>query len=82
MSAKYYIENKKRLSKKARERYQNLPKEEKKSDNMTVNFIKISQKMKEINWLSIEKKYYRMRKKKCFIVIIRKYFNLRKFAPL
>ena len=30
MSAKYYIENKKRLSKKARERYQNLPKEEKK----------------------------------------------------
>ena len=56
MSAKYYIENKKRLSKKARERYQNLPKEEKKSDNMTVNFIKISQKMKEINWLSIEKK--------------------------
>ena len=56
MSAKYYIENKKRLSKKAREKYQNLPKEEKKSDNMTVNFIKISQKMKEINWLSIEKK--------------------------
>ena len=29
MSAKYYIENKKRLSKKARERYQSLSKEEK-----------------------------------------------------
>ena len=74
MSAKYYIENKKRLSKKARERYQNLPKEEKKSDNMTVNFIKISQKMKEINWLSIEKKYYRMRKKNMLYCNYKKVF--------
>ena len=38
MSVKYYIENKKRLLKEARKRYQNLSKEEwKKSDNMTVN---------------------------------------------
>ena len=29
---------------------------------MVVNVIKISQKMKKINWLSTEKKYYRMRK--------------------
>ena len=29
LSAKYYQENKERLQKKARERYQNLPKEEK-----------------------------------------------------
>ena len=33
-----------------------LKRKKKKSDNMTVNFTKISQKMKEINWLSIEKK--------------------------
>ena len=56
LSAKYYQENKERLQKKARERYQNLSKEEKeKSDNMVMNVTKISQKMKKINWLSIEK---------------------------
>ena len=42
LSAKYYQENKERLKKKARERYQNLSKEEKKSDNMVVNVTKIS----------------------------------------
>ena len=53
---KYYQENKERLLKKARERYQILSKEEKgKSVNMVVN-IKVSQKMKKIYWLSIEKK--------------------------
>ena len=30
---------------------------EKKSDNMVLNFTKISQKMKKRNWLVIEKKY-------------------------
>ena len=40
--AKYYQENKERLQKKARERYQNLSREEKeKSNNMAVNVIKI-----------------------------------------
>ena len=54
--AKYYQKINKKLQKKARERYQNLSQEEKqKSDNMVVNVKKISQKMKKINWLSIEK---------------------------
>ena len=54
--AKYYQKINKKLQKKARERYQNLSQEEKqKSDDMVVNVKKISQKMKKINWLSIEK---------------------------
>ena len=54
---KYYQENKERLLKKARERYQILSKEEKgKSVNMVVNITKVSQKMKKIYWLIIEKK--------------------------
>ena len=54
---KYYQENKERLPKKACERYQILSKEEKgKSVNMIVNITKVSQKMKKIYWLSIEKK--------------------------
>ena len=46
LSAKYFQENKERLQKKAHERYQNLSKDEKekKSNNMVVNFTKISQK--------------------------------------
>ena len=52
LSAKYYQENKERLQKKARERYQIFLKKKKKKANVT----KISQKMKKINWLSIEKK--------------------------
>ena len=55
LSAKYCQENK--------ERYQSLSKEEKeKSDNMVVNVTKIFQKMKNKSLLSIEKKYYRIRK--------------------
>ena len=47
LSAKYFQVNKERLQKKARERYQNLSREEKeKSNNMVVNATKISQKMK------------------------------------
>ena len=49
LSAKYQQENKERLQKKARKRYQ-----KKKSKNMVVNFTEISQKMKKLNWLSIE----------------------------
>ena len=55
-SAKLYQNNKKRLQKKAPERYQSLSKEEKgKSDNMVVNDKKIYQKMKTQSLLSIEK---------------------------
>ena len=39
-----------------------LKKKKKKSNNMVVNVTKISQKMKKINWLSIEKKCCRTRK--------------------
>ena len=61
-SAKYYQETKERLQRKARERHQNLSKEEKeKNDNMAANVTKISQKMKNKYLLSIEKKYYRTR---------------------
>ena len=46
-SAKYYHDNKEKLQKKALERYQSLSKEEKeKSNNMGMNNIKISLKMK------------------------------------
>ena len=62
LPARYYQENKERLQKKARERHRNLSKEEKKSNKMVVNVKKISQKMKNKSLLSIEKKYYRMRK--------------------
>ena len=56
LSARYYQENKERLQKKARKRYQNLSKEEKeKRGKMVMNVIKISQKMKKINWVGIEK---------------------------
>ena len=56
LSAKYYQENKERLQKKVRERYQNLSKEKKKkSDNKVVKVSKISQKMKSKSLLSIEK---------------------------
>ena len=55
LSAKYYQDNKERLQKKARERYQNLSKKEKKSDNMVVDITKISQKKKKKSLLSIEK---------------------------
>ena len=55
-SAKYYQENRKRVQKKAPERYQYLSKEEKeKSDNMVMNVTKIFQKMKNKTLLSIEK---------------------------
>ena len=42
-------------TKKAREKYQVLPKEEKISDNMRVNDIRIYLKMKNENQLSREK---------------------------
>ena len=58
LSAKYYQENKERLPKKARERYQNFSEEEKeKSANLVVNVAKVSQEMKNKRLLSIEQKY-------------------------
>ena len=56
-SAKYYQDNKERLQKKARERYQSLSKEEKekKSNNTVMNNTKIYEKMKNKSLLSIEK---------------------------
>ena len=47
---KYYQENKKRLQKKIF-----LKKKKKKCDNMVVNVTKISQKMKNKSFLSLEK---------------------------
>ena len=41
LSAKYYQQNKKWLQKKARESYQNLSKEERKSCNMVANVTNI-----------------------------------------
>ena len=47
----------------------NIVKKINKSDNMVVNDTKISQKMKNKNLLSIEKKYFKLRKKRSFIII-------------
>ena len=51
---KYYQENKERLQKKARKRYQNKEEKEK-NNNVVVNVTKISQKMKNKSLLSIER---------------------------
>ena len=77
LSAKHHHENKERLQKKTGERYQNLSREEK----VVVNVTKISQKMKNINWLNIEKKNL-YNEKKCLTIIMRKYFNLENFVSL
>ena len=53
----------------------------KECDNMVINVTKISQKMKKINWLSIEKNILK-NEKKHFITIVRKYFNLENFTFL
>ena len=54
-SAKYYEDNKERLQKKARERYQSFSKEEKeKSDDMVMSYTKIYLKKKNKSLLSIE----------------------------
>ena len=54
LSAKYYQNNKERLQRKARERYQSLSKM-KKSNNTVVNDTKIYQKMKNKSLLSKKK---------------------------
>ena len=63
LSAKYYQENKERLQKKLLKDIKIfLKKKKKKSYNMVVNVTKISQKIKKVSWLSIEKKIYKMRR--------------------
>ena len=50
-------------------------------DNMVMQVTKTSSKMKKINWLTTEKKCYKMRKKR-FVIVIRKYFSSEIFASL
>ena len=73
LSAKYYQENKERLRKKARERYQNLSKEkkEKKRQYARERYRNLPEDEKQ-KLVEYRKKYYRMRK----------YFNLENFAFL
>ena len=61
-SAKYYQDNKERLQKKAREKYQSLSKEGKeKNNNMVVNDRNIYQKIKK-NQVKYRKQYYKIKK--------------------
>ena len=80
LSAKYCQENKERFQKKAYERYQNLSKEKKKEEKQQYGreCYKNFQKMKNKSLLSIEK--ILQNKKKHFIIIIRKHFNLENFS--
>ena len=59
LSAKYYQNNKERLQRKVLSM-----RKKKKSDNMGVNNIKISLKMKDKGQLGIEKKYHKIWKNK------------------
>ena len=60
LSAKYYQENKERLQKKLRERYQNLSKEEKEKKQQygCERYKNLSLLMKNKSLLSIEKKLW------------------------
>ena len=55
-----------------------LEKKKKKGNSKVKNVTRISQKMKKIDWLSTEKNIIKC--KKSFIIITRKYFNLKNFA--
>ena len=61
LSAKYYQQNKEILQKKAHKRYQNISKDETKTNNMVANITQISHKMKNKGLLSIGK-FCKMRK--------------------
>ena len=75
----FFQEGKERLQKKPlRDIKIFLKKKKKKIDNMVANAPKIFQKMKKINWLSIEQNIIKCEKKH-FITIIRKHFNLENF---
>ena len=63
LSMKYYQKRKKVYKRKfMKDTKIFLAKKKKKSEYMVVNFTRISQKIKRINWFNIAKKYYRMRK--------------------
>ena len=82
LSAKFYLENKERLQKKlVKDIKIFLKKKKKKSDTMVVSVTKISQEKEKQKLVEYRKKYCKMRKK-CQIIIIRKCFNFKKFAPL
>ena len=85
LSAKYCQENKERQQKKLPIFQKDikifLKKKKKKSKNIVVNITKVSQKMKNKGLLSIENNIIQ-NEKKCFILIIRKCFNLENFASL
>ena len=71
LSAEYSEENKERLQKKLMKDIKIfLKKEKKKSNNMVMLISKICQKMKKVDWVSIEKNI--INESKRFIIIIRK----------
>ena len=78
-SAKYYQENKERLLKKPRERYQYLSKEEKEKKRQygRKHYKSVSENEKQ-KFVEHRKKYYRRRKNALSI----KYFDLENFASL
>ena len=62
-SARYHQENKKRIRKKACERYQNLSTGEKeKGQQYIVNGTNIYKEMKNKRFVAYRKKYYKIRK--------------------
>ena len=71
LPAKYFQENKERLKKQ---------KAGKDGNNMVVSITKICQKMKSKCLPSIGKNV--INQKKCYFIIIRKYFNVESFASL
>ena len=61
LSAKYYQQNKERVQRKARERYQNLSKKEKKPQHGCERYKNLSEAEKQ-KLVVYRKKCYRMRK--------------------
>ena len=79
LSPRYYQKNERQKKKKlAKDIRIFREKKKKKSNNMAVNLTKISQKMKNKSWLSIEKNTIEQEKR--FIIIIKKHFNLENFG--
>ena len=77
-SDKYYQDNKERLQKKlVKDTKVFLKRKKKKCDNIDVNYTKISQKMKNKSWLSIEKNIIN---EKTFYFNYRKLLSLRKIV--
>ena len=80
LSAKYYQENKDRLQKKSRERYQNLSKEGK--EKMTIWSWTLQKSLGRWKKLVEYRKKINMEREKRFIKVIKKYFNLENFTSL